>query len=264
VERRARSDAFAATLGRVCTLIALHQLHRDFPLVVAANRDELYSRPTAGPTRLSESPRIVGGLDQSKGGTWLGVSAHGFFVGITNQRGGPSPALRSRGEVVLEALKRPRLADALGWLAALDGRAYNPFNLLFGDAARLYVAYARAEAAALEIVELGPGVWALPNDRLGSREFPKAERAVELATPLVALPWPELVPRAQAMLADHAQPSPAIEQPFQALCVHTPSYGTRSATLLALSARGLEHYLHAEGPPCQTPLRDCTELLHGP
>jgi uncharacterized protein with NRDE domain len=206
---------------------------------------------------LSESPRVVGGRDEEKGGTWLGVSERGFFVGITNQRSASPPdrSLRSRGDVVLAALGAPDLSHALATLTTLDGRRYNPFNLMLGDARELHVAYARRESERLEIVALAPGIWALPNDRLGSPDFPKADRASELARSLVSLRWPELVPAAQSMLADHQGES------LQALCVHTPSYGTRSSSLLAVSERGVAHYLHAEGPPCESELRDCTDLL---
>jgi uncharacterized protein with NRDE domain len=257
----------------VCTLVALHRVHRDYPLVVAANRDERYARPAAAPSLLRDQPRVVGGRDLEKGGTWLGLSERGYFVGLTNQRSWapPAPSLRSRGDVVLAALGEPDLAGALALLGALDGRDYNPFNLLLGDARRLYVAYARNETQRLEITELGPGVWALPNDRLGSADFPKADRAAQLAAPLAALPWPELVPRAQALLSDHALPDPAfvpsgpfppeLLRQFQALCVHAPGYGTCSSSLLAISERGVEHYLHAEGPPCQAPLVERADLV---
>ena len=259
----------------MCTLIALHQVHRDLPLIVAANRDELYARRASGPMLLSESPRIIGGRDEEHGGTWLGASEHGFFVGLTNQRtpGLPERSLRSRGEVVLGALAQPGLEAALGWLGALDATAYNSFNLLLGDGRALYVAYARRESARLEVAALPPGIWALPNDRLDSLEFPKIDRAVELARPLAALPWEALVPRAQAMLADHALPAPdrvpdgpawlpaEIRPRLQALCVHAPGYGTVSASLLGFSSRGLQHYLHAAGPPCQAPLVEQPALV---
>jgi uncharacterized protein with NRDE domain len=260
----------------VCTLIALHQVHRELPLVVAANRDESYARRSMGPRLLSPSPRVIGGRDEEKGGTWLGASEHGFFVGLTNQRsfGAVDARARSRGEIVLGALSQPGLDGALAWLGAVDARAYNPFNLLVGDARALWVAYARPDRERLELESLPPGIWALPNDRLGSLEFPKIDRAVELATPLATLPWAELVPRAQAMLADHELPPlarvvmppsspfpPELLHRLQALCVHTPGYGTRSATLLAIGTRGVEHYLHAEGPPCQAPLVAQAELV---
>ncbi|MDB4970381.1 MAG: hypothetical protein JWN44_6070, partial [Myxococcales bacterium] len=125
----------------------------------------------------------------------------------------------------------------------------------------------------IELAVLPPGIYALPNDRLGSLEFPKIDRAVELAEPLATLGWSELRPAAQAMLADHAVPPAARIPPgpawlpaelsakLQAICVHTPSYGTRSSSLLAIGPRGLEHYLDSDGPPCQTALRDRGDLV---
>jgi uncharacterized protein with NRDE domain len=240
----------------VCTLIALHQVHRDFPLVIAANRDELYARRATPPHLLASDPPIVGGRDEEKGGTWLGAAAGGFFVALTNQRtvAPPPHGARSRGEVVLEALAQPNLEAAVAWLARLDTRAYSAFNLMLGDARALWVAYARGDAP-VELAPLGPGIFALPNDRLGSVDFPKVDRAALLAEPLQALAWPELVPAAQAMLADHDIPPAAQGDARQALCVHTPIYGTVSASLLAYAdGAGLVHYHHADGPPCRAPL----------
>lgn len=257
----------------MCTLIALNQVHRELPLVVAANRDELYARRTSGPQRLAEG--VIGGRDEERGGTWLGASVRGFFVGLTNQRqaGPPDARLRSRGEVVLDALRAADLDGALAHVGALDPRAYNAFNLFLGDGRRLFVAYARPTEPHVELQPLGPGIWTLPNDRIGSPDFPKVDRAAVLAQPLASLPWDALVPAAQAMLADHEVPTavrpsahPAwltAEQAraLQALCVHTPVYGTRSATLLAIGDGRVVHYLHAEGPPCQAPLVSYDALL---
>jgi uncharacterized protein with NRDE domain len=246
----------------VCTLIALHQVHRDLPLVVAANRDELYARRATGPMLLATEPPVIGGRDEDKGGTWLGASAGGFFVGLTNQRtvAPPAPGARTRGEVVLQALAQPSLDAAVAWVARLDTRPYSAFNLLLGDARALYVAYARGDAP-VELAPLGPGIWALPNDRLGSPDFPKIDRAALLAAPLLTLSWPELVPAAQAMLADHTLPPAAQGDVRQALCVHTSFYGTVSATLLAYATEGLAHYHHADGPPCRVPLVARPELV---
>jgi uncharacterized protein with NRDE domain len=75
------------------------------------------------------------------------------------------------------------------------------------------------------------------------------------------------------MLADHAMPEPAqvpgppawmdpeIARRLQSLCVHTPAYGTRSATIAAVGLDGVMHYRFAPGPPCQTSFHDATSLL---
>ena len=89
----------------MCTLVAIAGLCPDVPLAVAANRDELYARAAAPPGVLATEPRIVGGRDLTKGGTWLGVTAQGFFVAVTNQRSWAAvePGRRSRGELVLDS-----------------------------------------------------------------------------------------------------------------------------------------------------------------
>src|SRR5579884_996616 len=180
----------------MCTLVALFGVNPDVPLVVAANRDELYARPWAPPALLATSPRVVGGRDLAQRGTWLGVTEAGFFAGVTNQRtwGPPDPARRSRGQLVLDTLAAGSPAAALAHLAAVDAREYNPFNLMLGDARSLYVVYARGAARAT-IEALPPGIWVLNNDAIGSRDFPKASRARD---EVARAPWASLEPKLAA------------------------------------------------------------------
>src|SRR5689334_13632751 len=121
----------------------------DCPLVLATNRDEFYARETAGPSRLLESPSTVGGRDLVAQGTWMGVTREGLFVGITNQRtlaaSGRPPPPRSRGELVLQALSLGSVDAITRMVAAVDARAYNAFNLMWGDASALMVGYGRDE-----------------------------------------------------------------------------------------------------------------------
>jgi uncharacterized protein with NRDE domain len=259
----------------VCTLVAIAGLTPGVPLVVAANRDELYARAAAPPSLLETSPhRIVAGRDLAKGGTWLGATERGFFVGVTNQRswtGAPDPTRRSRGELVLELLRAGSTDAALARLRAVDARAYNAFNLLLGDAEALHVAYARDDERRIALEPLGRGVWVLNNDTIGSRDFPKATRAARLVAPYVTRPWTELEPHLVTMLGDHALPALAdVPRPpessltheqllaLQAICVHTPVYGTRSSTILALGSGRVLHYRFADGRPCVTPFGDVT------
>ncbi len=263
----------------MCTIIALHGIARAWPLVVAANRDEFYARPAGAVRLLHRDPRAIGGCDLAKGGTWMGANEGGFFVGLTNQRlaGGPDPALRSRGEVVARVLRQRDIAGADRLLGELDGRRFNSFNLLYGQAGQLRVAYARRQRRALEIRDLAPGLWVLANARIGAAGFPKTQRAERLVRPLLPAPWLELVAGLQQALADHRLP-PAEEvgsappgslmpdellRQLQALCVHTAVYGTRSATIAALSPGRTEHYLVADGPPCQASFRERAALLRG-
>ena len=93
----------------MCTIVLLHRVHPRWPVVIAANRDEYYSRAASAPEVLTRDPvPVLGGRDARHAGTWMGATQRGFFVGLTNQRTlRPADASRrSRGEVVLEALRR--------------------------------------------------------------------------------------------------------------------------------------------------------------
>lgn len=257
----------------MCTVLLLREVHPDFPLVVAANRDEFYARAATPPQLLVERPRAIGGRDSERAGTWMGATEHGFFVGLTNQRlkGATVPAARSRGEVVLRALELGTIEGVERLLGGLDPRDFLPFNLLYGDAHRLRVAYVRP-LEPLVTEDVPPGVHVLPNDRLDSPLFPKVERAKELVAPWLQRPWPELVRGLEAVLGDHHKPplGPAAEDlPFPpeflrelgALCIHTPGYGTRSSAILALEPGRVAHYLAtAEAHGAWS---DMTPLLHG-
>jgi uncharacterized protein with NRDE domain len=258
----------------VCTIAVVYRAHREFPLIVAANRDEFYRRPASGPEILGASPRLIGGRDLASGGTWLALRQDGAIAAVTNQRTfvPPDPDRRSRGLAVIEVLTA---ADPVAALAGLDPHAYNGGNFVVGDATRAVIGYLRQDAAAVELETLTPGIHVLANDRLGSPDFPRTERVRALIEPHLALPWPALVPHLRAALADHTQPPEAslpalppgspidralqirLEQP----CIHTEAYGTRWATIAAIGPGGVHQYLYADGPPCTTELRDGTELL---
>ena len=70
----------------MCTIAILIDVVDGAPLVLAANRDEVYARPTRSPEVLMTSPRIAGGVDALSGGTWLALRADGHFAAVTNQR----------------------------------------------------------------------------------------------------------------------------------------------------------------------------------
>jgi uncharacterized protein with NRDE domain len=263
----------------MCTILLLRDVVEGLPLVVAANRDELYARPSSAPAArtLEGGVRAFAGRDEVAGGSWMGVSEHGLLVAITNQRQyeAPDRSLRSRGQVVIEALRRSSGDEVDRYLETLDARDYNPFNLVYGNATGLRVAYARRERRAVDIEEVPRGVHVLPNDRIGSGAFPKVRWAEAHLEGLAAPSWGEAQPRLMRALADHTlpevggfEPAPA-DSPFDdallrqlhAMCIHTPAYGTRSATIVALADEGVQHYLHAEGPPCTAPFAACEAKL---
>jgi uncharacterized protein with NRDE domain len=258
----------------MCTIALLIDVVAGAPLVLAANRDELYARPSRAPEVLRSSPRIVGGVDVLSGGTWLAVRADARFAAVTNQRAlaTPPPGLRSRGLVVLEATAAD---DADAYVAAIDPAAYASMNLVWGDAHGARIAYTRREDRTLEVVPLGPGVHVLCNDRLGADGFPRGERlAAQIETALAIDPsWPAIARVLAAMLGDHTRlpladtpPShlpPELARELTATCIHSEHYGTRSASILALAPGRVLSLLHADGPPCTTPFTELRSLLEG-
>jgi len=120
----------------MCTFVILRRPGADFPVLIAANRDEMIARPWLPPSRhWPDRPELVAGKDELAGGTWLGLNDHGVAAGILNRFGslGPAPGLRSRGELVLEALDHADAADAAKALAALDPKSYRTFNMIVAD-----------------------------------------------------------------------------------------------------------------------------------
>ena len=264
----------------MCTIVLLHRVHPRWPVVIAANRDEYYSRAASAPEVLTRDPvPVLGGRDARHAGTWMGATQRGFFVGLTNQRTlRPADASRrSRGEVVLEALRQGSREAVDEYLRGLDAPRYNPFNLMYGDAHGMSVAYVRDERPFVSIDTLGAGVHVLANDRIGSEHFPKADRALALVHEgaLAQRPWETLRQGLVAVLRDHALPPPAripepppgsvlpggVLQRLQALCVHTPVYGTVSSTLVALAPGRTDRYVYVPGAPCRTAPVDVTSLL---
>ncbi len=247
----------------MCTIAILFQTVDGAPLVIAANRDEMFARPTRPPERLA--PGLVGGVDVLSGGTWLAVRRDGRFAAVTNQRvmAPPPSGLRSRGLVVRDLALSD---DPAGFVAELDPTHYASMNLTWGDASGVSIAYLRREGdKAIEV--LPPGNYVLCNDRLGSRGFP---RGVRLAGAIAAMPlrWPDMQPGLCATLADHThddpEPShlpPDVAGALTATCIHTPAYGTRSSTVLAIRPGETFGYMHADGPPCVTPFTDRLGLL---
>ncbi|MCB9550744.1 MAG: NRDE family protein [Myxococcales bacterium] len=256
----------------MCTLVILHRVVPGLPVVLAANRDEYLARPATGPMLLDAERGIIGGRDLSAGGTWLGFTPGGFFAGVTNQRqGARRDAPGSRGQVVLDVLRAGAeggVDAARRWLGALDVGRYNPFNLAFGDAEGVWVAYGRHD---LRVEAVPAGVHVLPNDVLDSAVFPKVARIQgRLAAPPGA--WPALVARLEAVLADDTPPAQVPDEPdaglpraalaaLHAVKVVLPGYGTRSATIAALAPGRVAHYLHADGAPGDAPFVDRAALV---
>ncbi len=120
----------------MCTIVLLRRPHHPWPLLIAANRDEMMERPWLPPARhWPDRPEVIAGRDLTAGGTWLGINDAGVVAAILNRRGtlGPAPDKRSRGELPLEALDHADAVEAVAALKHLNGTAFRPFNMIVAD-----------------------------------------------------------------------------------------------------------------------------------
>jgi uncharacterized protein with NRDE domain len=205
------------------------------PLIVAANRDEFYDRPTA-PLAWWEGGRILAGQDLWSGGTWMGVSRDGRFVAITNFReaeraknGAPS-----RGFIPLRFLEvGGSAAEFFSWLRK-EAERYAPFNVLVYDGADLLGYESRHDRE----LAFAPGIHAVSNGYF-NEPWPKVEA---LKAGMAAGPDDD-----EALLAllgnarrfpDGRLPNTGVpiewERALSPAFVRTPTFGTRTSTVLRL------------------------------
>lgn len=146
----------------MCTLVIDRAPGHDWPILVAANRDEMQDRPWKSPGRhWPDRPHVVAGQDLQSDGAWMGVNDDGLMAAVLNRYGslGPSPDRRSRGELVLEALDHAEATAAADALADLDPHAYRSFNLVVADALdAFWIRHSDAEDADIEVFPLPPGL----------------------------------------------------------------------------------------------------------
>jgi hypothetical protein len=242
----------------MCTLVLLHRPAHDWPLIVATNRDEMEERPWVPPGRhWADRPDVVAGHDLKAGGSWLGVNDHGILAGILNRLGtlGPAPGMRSRGELVLEALDHAEARAAAEALTDLDGRAWQPFNLVIADARDAFFVRHQGDAE-VGVSALSEGLSMVtshdPNDRRSPRVDAYIDRFRE-----AEIPEPDTGGWAawQTLMADTG--STAQADPLAAMCVITEhGFATVSSSLIALAPvddlQATWHWRFAPGKPNKT------------
>jgi uncharacterized protein with NRDE domain len=229
----------------MCLILLAWQAHPSHSLVLAANRDEFFARPTAAADFWIDAPDLLAGRDLSAGGTWMGITRQGRFAALTNFREPERhrPEAPSRGQLVSDFLAGSMTAAA--YLDELSHRSdtYNGFNLLCGNLAdELWHFSNRIEGG--QPHRLAPGIYGLSNHLLDT-PWPKvAQGKSKLANALAALPVDrplfDLL-RDPTIHDDDLLPRTGLslewERVLSAAFVRMPDYGTRSSTLLFLDKR---------------------------
>jgi uncharacterized protein with NRDE domain len=222
----------------MCTLAILRRPEHDWPVIIGANRDEMIDRPAEPPGRhWPDRTVVVAGRDLLAGGSWLGLNDWGVVAAILNRHGslGPAAGLRSRGELVLEALDHADAVAAATALADLDPAAYRSFNLIVADNRDAFW-LRHAETGRIEVRPVKAGLSLIAAGEIDDLRTPRlafAKPRFRAARP----PDPERDDWAawQDLLSDDKPPPGAPED--AALRFRTPrGYGTVSSAIVALPA----------------------------
>lgn len=224
----------------MCLIIFAVNAHPQYKLVLAANRDEFYSRPDQPAAFWQDNPEVLGGKDLQQGGTWMGVTTTGRFAALTNYRNPAAynPESPSRGYLVQNYLTST--IDPQSYIEDLDngGAGYNGFNLLAGSRGNLYY-YSNREMLLRKVEN---GIHGLSNSLLDV-PWPKVTRGVKLMTDCLQHNQVE-AEQLFAMMADRVQPpdedlphtgvSLEMERMLAPLFVTSPDYGTKATTVLLI------------------------------
>jgi uncharacterized protein with NRDE domain len=225
----------------MCLILIAWQAHPDFPLVVAANRDEFHRRPSAPAGPWPDQPAIRGGRDLEAGGTWLAVRDDGRLAAITNVREpGVPPGPVSRGALPSAFL----LGDqAPGTFArGIRGEDFAGFNLLLADREELWWCSNRDGVPR----RLEPGLYGVSNGSLDT-PWPKVMKAkARFAAALERLPafgdcfdlLADPIPAADDELPDTGV-SLAWERLLSSVFIQSPEYGTRASTVVTRDRAGV-------------------------
>lgn len=236
----------------MCIVLFAWQANADYPLIVAANRDEFHHRPAEAARWRGD---LLCGLDLVAGGTWLGVTREGRFAAVTNYREPITdrvPGNRSRGMLPLGFLES-ELAP-MDYLATLeaDQQEYGGFNLLVCDGREL--AWMSNRGAAPQRV--APGVHALSNGQLDT-DWPKTRRGRALLEQAIGagVSTDNLL----SVLADDQVPDDdqlpdtgvglELERLVAPIFIQSAAYGTRASTVVIQQADRQFHFAEQRWQP---------------
>lgn len=224
----------------MCLIILAIEAHPEYPLVIAANRDEYYHRPTTPLAFWEDMPEVLAGRDLAGGGTWLGISRTGRLAAVTNYRDPvlQDPDARSRGLLVSGFLTGNTPADVY-FNNLLDAeKNYNGFNLVAGDmGGHLWW----MSNVSKELKQLKPGICGVSN-RLLDTPWPKIETAKSRLHGVLASGSGLDIEAIFSILSDtstpddHRLPDTGVglewERVLSPIFVASDIYGTRSSSVI--------------------------------
>ena len=229
----------------MCLIVFSYENHSRYRLVLAANRDEYYDRPTVAAGFWPARTDILAGRDLVKMGTWFGITKSGRFAAITNYRDPASHKKNasSRGELVADFLHTGLPPNRYMDEITKKSHLYNGFNLLAGDCNSLCYYSNRGSGVA----KISPGLYGLSNHLLDT-PWPKVTRARD--TLKLCLKKDLIEPDGLfALLADNTRaddknlPDTGMglewERILSPAYIKSAVYGTRSSTVLLIDRQGV-------------------------
>ena len=229
----------------MCLIFLAYEQHRDYRLVVAANRDEAYERPTTSAAYWTDYPHILAGRDLEAGGTWMGINTAGRFAALTNVRSPrpPLPDPPSRGELTTGFLTTVGECDPYLRRVEATAEVYNGFSLLLYDTQALHY-FSNFEAEGFRC--LPPGLYGLSNHLLDT-PWPKVEQGKYAIGEWLATSGDDIEPlfhimARKARARDEELPETGVDKDFEralsALFIESPGYGTRSTSIVVVGYDG--------------------------
>jgi hypothetical protein len=240
----------------MCMMAILYRVARNTPILVAANREEFFSRPTQYPKIQPGTPRVVCGIDRQSGGTWLGINQVGLFVAVTNRsKVGVPLDCRSRGLLCRDLLDCRTARDASERAAKELGTGrYAGANYVCMDQKFAAVVYGGNR---IEVVELTPGLHTLSNGNLDDPHDQRHEfihRMLTLHKLDSAVTFLAVASRAFSRKPD--------ADGRRGVVLTGGEYGTVSSTLVALPRKIQQAtYQYCDGPPSDRSYEDLSALL---
>ena len=222
----------------MCLILFAWKKHPSYDLILSANRDEFYNRPTLSANVWKEHPELIAGKDLTAGGTWMGITKPGKFAALTNYRdlANINDQAPSRGSLTKDFLTNEVSPQAYLQKVKSDNLPYNGFNLLVGDTESLWY-YNNLNH---EIRELSPGIYGLSNALLNDR-WPKVvagqQKMAELIQQNSINPTALLnAVQDKTIAPDDQLPSTGVpldwERALSAMFITMENYGTRCSTAL--------------------------------
>jgi hypothetical protein len=240
----------------MCLLAIQYKLVSDAPILVAANREEFYERPSQPPAIQSGKPRVLCGTDLQAGGTWLGVNQHGLVVAVCNRRRTvPTFPSRSRGVLCRELLKADNAIQARDMaMDELASGKYDGANFVCADPDTGWVVHSADE---LDTVEMHEGLNIISSGDLNDSR----DERVELARRLLTLQTLDSPVKFLAVASKvFARPPSAFGRP--SIVIRGSDRGTVSSTLISQGKKPRDAiYQYSSGAPDRSRYEDFSPLL---